>query len=404
MKVVVQVKLTPSPEVATALEATLRSCNDAANWLSLRAQDREEDRDRTRKALQSFAYAELKARGLSAQPALHVIRKVADAYSTRKANLKAGNYGRKDSKRYQRIADNPVRFRADAAQSYDDRCLSWQYDAGTVSIWTTAGRIRGVPFVGLPGAVKTLAEYRRGETDLVHRDGIWCLIATCEVPAADLNTEPDGFLGVDLGIANIATTSDEGEPFAGEKLNKYRRRQIRIRAELQARGTRSAKRKLKKRACREARHATHINHVISKRIVAAAERTGRGIGLEDLTGIRERVRFAKPQRVALHSWAFAQLAAFVKYKAARAGVPFVQVDPAYTSQMCSWCGHTEKANRPTQELFACRSCGVVAHADHNAARNIAVRAEHVWAAVNQPHAADTSGAPAASAAPQGSRS
>jgi IS605 OrfB family transposase len=246
-----------------------------------------------------------------------------------------------------------------------------------------------VPFVCSPGALRTLAQYRKGETDLVHRDGAWYLIATCELPAADLNIQPSGWVGVDLGTVNIATTSDAGEPFAGEKLNKYRRRMIRVRAELQARGTKSAKRKLKKRARREARHATNVNHVISKRIVTEAERTGRGIGLEDLTGIRERVRLAKPQRVALHSWAFAQLAAFVKYKAERAGVPFIQVDPAYTSQMCSWCGHTEKANRPTQALFSCRSCSVVAHADHNAARNIAARAEHVWAAVNQPHAADT---------------
>ncbi|MBT2384608.1 RNA-guided endonuclease TnpB family protein [Streptomyces sp. ISL-11] len=398
MKVVVQVKLTPPPEVATALGATLHAVNGAANWLSIRAQGREDDRDRTRKALQPFAYAELKARGLSAQPALHVIRKVADAYSARKANLKAGNYGKEDSGRYQRIANTPVRFRPDAAHSYDDRCLSWQYDQQTVSIWTTTGRIRGVPFLCSPGALKTLTEHRKGETDLIHRDGAWYLIATCEIPAADTNTQPDGWIGVDLGIANIATTSDKGEPFAGEKLNKYRRRMSRIRAELQARGTKSAKRKLRKRARREARHATHVNHVISKRIVTEAERTGRGIGLEDLTGIRERVRLCKPQRVALHSWAFAQLAAFVKYKAERAGVPFVQVDPAYTSQMCSWCGHTEKANRPTRELFACRSCGVVAHADHNAGRNIAARAEHVWAAANQPHAADTSGALAASAA------
>jgi transposase len=116
MMVVVQVKLTPSSEVATALEATLHACNNAANWLSLRAQGREDDRNRTRKALQSFAYAELKARGLSAQPALHVIRKVADTYSTRKANLKAGNCGKKDSKRYQRVANTPIRFRPDAAQ------------------------------------------------------------------------------------------------------------------------------------------------------------------------------------------------------------------------------------------------------------------------------------------------
>ncbi|MFG2003601.1 hypothetical protein ACGFNU_31010 [Spirillospora sp. NPDC048911] len=50
-----------------------------------------------------------------------------------------------------------------------------------------------------------------------------------------------------------------------------------VRAELQAKGTKSAKRKLKARARREARHATHINHRIAKTVVADAERTGRGI-------------------------------------------------------------------------------------------------------------------------------
>ncbi|MFC9294275.1 RNA-guided endonuclease InsQ/TnpB family protein [Streptomyces sp. NPDC057011] len=398
MRITVQVKLLPSPEVAAALEATLHAANEAANWLSSQAQNREHDRDRTRRALQSFAYAELKSRGMSAQPALHVIRKVADAYATRRANLKAGNHGAKGSGRYQRIAGAQVRFRRDAAHPYDDRCLSWQYDTQTVSLWTTSGRIRSVRFVCSRDALRLLSEHRKGESDLIRRDGVWFLIATCEVPAAAVNSRPSGWIGVDLGIVNIVTTSDEGEAFAGESLNKYRRRQIRIRAELQVRGTKSAKRKLRQRGRREARHAANVNHIISKRIVAEAERTGRGIGLEDLTGIRERVRLRKPQRVALHSWAFAQLAAFVEYKAKRAGVPLVRVDPAYTSRMCSWCGHTEKANRATRERFACRSCGVVAHADHNAARNIRARAEYVWAVVNQSHAADISGAPAASPA------
>ncbi|MFE2328914.1 RNA-guided endonuclease InsQ/TnpB family protein [Streptomyces sp. NPDC059385] len=401
MRIVVQVKLLPSPEEAAALEATLHAANDAANWLSSQAQSRACDRDRTRMALQSLAYAELKARGWSAQPALHVIRKVADAYSTRKANLKAGNHGAKDTGRYRRIAGAPIRFRHDAAHPYDDRCLSWQIDTQTVSIWTTAGRIRNIRFVCSPGALRLIGESRKGESDLLHRDGAWFLIAGCEVSATPVNRRPSGWIGVDLGVNNIVTTSDEGEAFAGEALNKYRRRQIRIRAELQARGTKSAKRKLRKSARREARHAANINHIISKRIVAEAERTGRGIGLEDLTGIRERVRLRKPQRAALHSWAFAQLTAFIQYKAERAGVPFVRVDPAYTSQMCSWCGHTEKANRATQQLFVCRSCGVVAHADHNAARNVEARAKYVWAAVSQPHAADASGVPAASLALQG---
>ncbi len=59
-----------------ALERTLHACNDAANWLSGQAHERGET---SRKALQGFAYRDLKGRGLSAQPALHVLRKVADA-------------------------------------------------------------------------------------------------------------------------------------------------------------------------------------------------------------------------------------------------------------------------------------------------------------------------------------
>ncbi|MFE2557621.1 hypothetical protein ACFXGT_16655 [Streptomyces sp. NPDC059352] len=95
-----------------------------------------------------MAYAELKARGLSAQPALHVLRKVADAYTAPRANLKAGNLGRPGSKRHGRATGKAVAFRPDAAQPFDDRCLSWQLDERTVSIWTTSGRMKGLAFTG----------------------------------------------------------------------------------------------------------------------------------------------------------------------------------------------------------------------------------------------------------------
>lgn len=329
----------------------------------------------------------MKAAGLSAQPALHVIRKVADAYSARAANLRAGRYGRPDSASRSNAESKPISFRLDAAQPFDDRSLSWQHDRQTVSIWTVAGRLKDVRYTGHPDQLRALGEYRKGETDLVLRDGVFYLIATCVRPGAELNASPSAWIGVDLGIENIVTLSSSPEPKAGEELNRYRRHMRAIRAELQAKGTKSAKRKLKQRARREARHATNINHVISKQIVAEAQRTGSGIGLEDLTGIRGRVRLRKPQRATLHSWAFAQLGGFIAYKAERAGVPVVHVDPAYTSQGCSWCGHVERRNRPSQASFSCRSCGVVAHADWNAARNIGFRAETLWAAANQPHAA-----------------
>jgi putative transposase len=384
VKLVVQVKLTPSPEQAAALEATLRACNLEADRVSELAYWTGK---KTRAALQPTAYAGLKAAGLSAQPALHVIRKVADAYSTLAANLKAGNHGKPGSAKRTKVESKPIAFRPDAAQPFDDRCLSWQHDAQTVSIWSTAGRLKAVPYVGNPDHLKTLREHRKGESDLILRDGVFYLTATCEVPAAPLNPSPAGWIGVDLGIENIATLSTSPEPMAGKNLNRYRRRMLAVRAELQAKGTKSAKRKLKARARREQRHATNVNHVISKQIVAEAERTGRGIGLEDLSGIRGRVRLRKPQRATLHSWGFAQLGGFIAYKAERAGVPVVFVDPAYTSQECSGCHYVDKRNRPSQAVFRCRSCGVVAHADHNAAQNIASRAQHVWAAVSQPHAA-----------------
>jgi putative transposase len=201
------------------------------------------------------------------------------------------------------------------------------------------------------------------------------------VPEPEL-IDPQSFLGVDLGIANIAYDSD-GTRYAGGRLNGYRR----LRHRLQQKDTTSARRLLARRHKKEARHAANVNHRIAKSIVTEAARTGRGIAVEELTGIRERVRLRKPQRVTLSSWSFHQLGGFLAYKARRAGVPLVEVDPRYTSQTCHGCGDCDKRNRPDQETFRCRSCGVVAHADHNAALTIAQRGVEGWGAVNRPHAA-----------------
>jgi IS605 OrfB family transposase len=381
MKIVVQVLLLPDAGRAAALEPTLPVVNEAADLASAVAFEHRVFREY---ALRKHIYRDLKDRGLGAQAAQHVIKKTCHAYQTLHANIRAGNLGSPRSKRRVKAESRPITFRPDAAQPYDDRCLSWQLETRTVSIWTTSRRLRGVRFACSAEALETLARYRQGESDLVHRDGKWFLMATCDVPEAS-QYEPAGFLGVDLAIVNIATTSD-GEVMAGRRVNRYRRRQITLRRKLQAKGTRSAKRRLKKRARKEARFARDVNHCISKKIVTEAERTSRGIALEELTGIRRRARLRKPQRVTLNSWAFAQLGSFIGYKARRAGVPVVYVDPAYTLQMCSACGHADKRNRVSQARFTCRRCGVVAHADRNASRNIAARGQLAWDAGRQSRA------------------
>ncbi|MFW6694039.1 RNA-guided endonuclease InsQ/TnpB family protein [Streptomyces sp. MAR4 CNX-425] len=382
MKIVAQVKLLPaSAHDADTLAATLRACNRAANWVSEVAHAQDLKR---RNELQKAVYYDTKDTfDLAAQPAVRVIKKVVDAYATRQANLKAGNYGREDSKRRARVESRPVRFREDAAQPYDDRILTWNLNARTVSIWTVAGRLKGIPFVCSEQAGELLTA-RRGESDLVMRDGMFFLIATVEVPEPQAY-EPAGWLGVDLGIVNIATTSD-GRTMSGRRVNRYRKRQRDLRQKLQAKRTKSAKRALKRIRRRESRYTTQRNHIIAKKLVTTAERTSRGIGLEDLSGIRQRVTAKKDQRSALHSWAFAQLGAFVEYKARRVGVPVVRVDPRNTSRQCSECWHTHRTNRVSQARFACRSCGIVLHADHNGSRNIAHRADAAWqrGVVNRP--------------------
>ncbi|MFE5216514.1 MULTISPECIES: RNA-guided endonuclease InsQ/TnpB family protein [unclassified Streptomyces] len=373
MKIVTQVKLVPETDQAAALRSTLRTVNDLATWVSDVAFVNDVPREYD---LRRHTYAHLKSEGLGAQAAQHVIKKVRDAYTTLHANLRAGNLGKPGSKRRRKAESKPITFRPEAAQPYDDRCLSWQYDTQTVSIWTTAGRIKNVRFACSADAFKVLQHYRKGESDLIERDGIFYLTATCEIPEAE-TYEPDRFIGVDLGIVNIATTST-GYQAAGRGLNRYRKRQLALRSKLQKKRTKSAKRRLKERSRREQRHVKNTNHIIAKTIVTEAERTSAGICLEQLKGIRQRVRLRKPQRVALHSWAFAQLGDFIVYKAKRAGVPLVFVDPSYTSQTCAECGHVDKRNRVDQRLFICRKCGVVAHADRNASHNIATRGETVW--------------------------
>ena len=120
-----------------------------------------------------------------------------------------------------------------------------------MSIWTVAGRLKNIRFACYPDALKMLREYRRGESDLIERDGVFYLVAICDVPEAGTCTSRPGSSASTLGIVNIATTST-GYRAAGRGLNRHRKRQLALRGKLQAKGTKSAKRLLKKRSRKEA--------------------------------------------------------------------------------------------------------------------------------------------------------
>lgn len=355
MKLTSKVKLQPSEAQADSLKRTLETSNAACNRISDVAW---ETRTFGKFAIQKLVYHDIKAEfGLNAQVVIRCIAKVTDAYKLDKKTKRT--------------------FRPDGSIAFDSRILSWKIDASQVSIWTVDGREK-VPFLAHDRA-KELLLGARGESDLCLIDGDFYLFTSCEVDEPE-PSDVDDFLGIDMGIKNIASDSD-GNHYSSGKVNGLRKRHASLRSKLQSKGTKAAKRLLKKRRRKEARFAKDVNHTISKKLVERAKDTGRGIAIEELGGIRERITVRKAQRRQHHSWSFHDLRVKLEYKAKLNGVPVIAVDPRNTSRACNKCGCIDKANRKSQSVFLCVSCGHSANADTNAALNIRSRAVFV----NQPN-------------------
>lgn len=250
---------------------------------------------------------------------------------------------------------------------YDVRSSWVKWESMTCSLATVAGRVE-LPFSVPPYAQK----YRGGKVcsaELCSRNGCFTLHITLSLP--DPAIAPSGeVIGVDLGLNRPAVTSHKY--FLGERRWKEQERRIfRLRRKLQAKGTHSAKRHLKKLSGKRLRQRRDHDHVLSKRIVQHAA-PGSTIVTENLTHIRSRAKLKKrtdTQR-RLHSWSFAQFHRFLSYKAQERGIQVVKIDPRHTSQTCSRCGHQARNNRRSQSLFLCRQCGYCLNADLNAAQNI----------------------------------
>lgn len=345
MKLTLQIQLLPNAQQDHLLRTIVERFNEAAEWIASECFTR---REANQFVVRKFAYRRVRDHfGLSSQMAQLCIKNVCDAYKRDKSK--------------------PVHIRKHAAIVYDQRTMSFK-GIDRVSLLTLDGRVI-TPFV-MGSYQRERFSLAKGQADLVLRkDGKWFLLITVDVPD-EAPVPATDFVGVDLGIVKLASDSD-GAHYSGKKVEQVRRKHNLQRRRLQRRNTKGAKKKLKRIAGKEARFRQYTNHVISKQLVATAKRTGRGIALENLEGIGQRVTArGGDARNRLSGWAYAQLRAFIDYKARLAGVCVIYVDPRNTSRTCSECGHCEKANRRRQELFSCRACGFKANADWNAARNI----------------------------------
>jgi putative transposase len=182
---------------------------------------------------------------------------------------------------------------------------------------------------------------------------------------------PETIIGVDRNTNKhvlVASNINTGKVLKlGKECQHIHNKYKHIRKNLQAKQKFSLLKKIKNR---ESRIVRNINHQISKKLICEAKDNKAVLVLEKLKNIRKTARTRKRQRYSLNSWSFYQLGDMIEYKAKKYGVPIAYIEPQYTSQRCSRCGHIESDNRK-QKIFHCVKCGVVENADANAGFNIA---------------------------------
>jgi putative transposase len=274
---------------------------------------------------------------------------------------------------YQRDKEKHHHWKQTAAMRYDARTLTVRIDQQYATL-TTLDRRANVKLI--------LSDYHRQylnggweiePTATVSLKGkVWYLhlIVTKHIP----DSQSEAVIGVDSGIVRIATVNT-GKTFNGGTIKHIRERNFKQRRDLQSarQKSRNQRRLLKRLAGKEKRGVDWLLWNVANGIIREALNVKAGtIAIEDLKGIRTRIKCARKQRLIMHGWPFASLFAKMKHVGSKHGLKVESVDARNTSRTCR-CGHVDKANRTTQSTFRCVVCGYTHNADYVASHNIAVR-------------------------------
>lgn len=249
----------------------------------------------------------------------------------------------------------------------DARTLSFDKSKETASIATQKKRIK----ISLKWHKQALRykdwECLAGEIGK-DRKGKWVLRLIFKTDL--IKPEKTGrIIGVDRGIKHAAVCSNN--QFLGKaKDREHESKLIRLRSRLQAEGTRSAHRHLKKLSGRLKRFKQNVDRILAKELLSFLN-PGDIVVLENLTDIKKHCgtkrKARKKHRIHMGRWSFKRLENAIKYLAELKGVYVEYVDPRYTSQTCSRCSLVSKKSRKSQSFFSCL-CGLKLNADLNAAR------------------------------------
>ncbi len=257
-----------------------------------------------------------------------------------------------------------------SAMRYNQRVVTVNLIKGIVTLSSIAGRVKAQ--FKLPVVYERYLNWKLKSSTLQYHKQTKEFYLLVQVESED-HPELDevSILGIDRGVSNIAVCSD-GQFFGASQIKNVRCKYRRLRTKLQSKGTKSARRLLKRMSGKERRFQTDVNHCISKSIVNKPKTV---FVLEDLSGIRPNKKEGTSkgkQNFWLSNWSFFQLEQFIEYKAESLGKIMLKIDPAYTSQECSKCGEVNKNSRNGLK-YKCKCCGFELNSDLNAARNIANR-------------------------------
>ena len=318
---------------------------------------------------------------LKSQMTISCIRSVIARYKTVKTQMARRPYKYQDQNTgewYREVRDltwlhKPISFNRPQVDLQRNR--DWSYlSSGQLSINTLDGRVKVDPICR--GFNQYLdGTWKFGLAKLLKSSGKWYLhiSATKEVTDFDKQTVKH-VVGLDRGLRFLATSYDEqGKTafFDGQAIMRKRAKYQKLRATLQAKGTKSAKRRLKKLSGRENRWISDVNHCLSKTLVQKYGANTLFV-LENLNGVSfERTDLPKALRNQNKSWAFYQLEQFLTYKAHLHNSEVVEVSAKYTSQRCPKCGVIKKDNRNHEKHeYHCDNCDYRSNDDRIGAMNI----------------------------------
>ena len=393
-----KLKLITTADQFAALRTTQLAYRDALNAVSQYAFEHGKTSSVT--TLHKGMYPELRTRyRLPSQLACSVERQVASTYKGLWTKVKKNveHRRKKITKKRFKGLDKPPKYSSPTVQYTYERDYTFQRKR-QVSVGTLGGRV-SIPYQGYE---KHMALIRQGAG--IGDAKLWYdkarktfyLLVSLEIDVPEPTCEQlSEVVGVDVGIRYLAVTSTsmgKATFHPGKRVRHKANHYARLRKRLQKKGTRGAKRRLKRIEQRERRLKAQANHSIAKQIIK--EHPHALLGLEQLTDIRERTKRKKRKRKkngkgservsektrkanrVYSQWSFAELHALISYKATLAGSLAIKVDADYTSKACPMCGHTADENRPRKGLlFVCQNpdCRYTLHADLVGARNLVMR-------------------------------